>query len=120
VNDWKWLASIAVSVFFGAVGGGLVWKGGWRVIRLLGTDDYQKSFVTRAEHDAFVRSYEAWKQRVHEDFLEPFRTQTQALYNQGIAIARQGESLAYMAKQMDLMSGHLEELTTEVREARKA
>lgn len=111
----RWAIVTGIGVVSLIFGGGWAWKTYWRIKGLVDHDDLKQHFWTRAEQDAFAHSYEQWKDRVHEDFLQPFRQQTQALFNQSIAIAEHAKTLEHLTKAVDAANDRLEELVDESR-----
>lgn len=99
--DWKWALPAAVGVLSFVVGGGVVWRFAARVKGLIAVDDMSTHYWSRPEQEAFQREYNQWKDRVHEDFLQPFRQQTAALFQQSVAIAEHGKTLQYVCASQD-------------------
>lgn len=92
------------------VGGGVMRAWFMRAWHLTSIEDLKPTFLTNIEFNAFVRSYEEWKTRVHEDFLQPFREQTRALYEQSAAIAKHAETLEHVRGDMGEIKEQLKEL----------
>jgi hypothetical protein len=106
----KWLLPIAVSAFFGVVGGGYSWAYIKRVRGLIRVADLKDAFVTKPEFDAHSRRDDERYQRIIEDYAEPSRDLARAILQLTGAIADLKVSSGLMKGQIDRINEQLGEL----------
>lgn len=94
--DWKWAVPAAVGILSFVVGGGVVRSWIMRAVRLSNIDDLKAVFLTRAEHDAFTRQYDAYCVRIMEDFIQPSRDFARAILQLSTASADAAAEIRFL------------------------
>lgn len=113
-EDEKWIVGVGLTLL--GIFIGYAARAYSRVKSLIDKDEMSKEFWTRREQEAFQRMFDAYCLRIHEDFLQPFRQQTQVLFNQSVAIAEQGKTLQHVVAAQDRINDAMDRMNEQLAE----
>lgn len=111
----KWILGLLTTFLIGVVGGGTLWKGGWRVVRLLTEEDLKlrDRYYTREEGESLERRYDEMKAWVLVEGIGPLKDLAKAVQDVSLAVAALSAQNTYISRRTEEMAGDVRALRGE-------
>lgn len=108
----KWAVGTIIALIIGFVGGGTLWKGGWRVIRLLTEEDLnlREKCYSREEGQALEKEISEMRAWVLREGITPLKEVATALHELSLSVAALTAQSHYVLKGFEEVRGDMRAL----------